>query len=321
MRRITLPLSSWNLEGAQVQALSGGTANANYRVKHKSGTFFLRQRSPRYIESDQIAFDHGIMRHLTKHGIIGPNPLPTREGTDTTATDDGVYELHRFVDGVPLDWNNPNHLAIAGKGLRTFHNAMADFSSSAQKGWPRDDSTEASRIGITEIRTIAGDPAHLRVLDELAEWCNRIDAALPDADYWALPTCVIHGDFHPGNLMIVEDRLGLFDLDCASHQAKTRDLADAFLYVCARRDGSFDASTIIQLTRECRLEPERNRQFLAAYGPITDAERAALPWLVAARWIHSRIHGRKKLPESEWLPYATEGVLTPLEELGQGTLM
>jgi Ser/Thr protein kinase RdoA (MazF antagonist) len=153
------------------------------------------------------------------------------------------------------------------------------------------------------------------VLDELARWADRIEQALPDEGYWSLPCQVIHGDFHPGNVLILEDDAGLFDLDCASRQPRARDLADAFLYFCALRDGPFDASTIVRLTRECWLEPQRNRLFLDAYGPLAREELEALPWLVAARWTHSRVLGRRKLPREAWPEYATAGVLTPLRQL------
>jgi aminoglycoside phosphotransferase (APT) family kinase protein len=212
------------------------------------------------------------------------------------------------------------HLRIAAHGLRRFHEATASFAPPVAKDWPRDDAPERIRRGLAELREEIHDAADIAVLDELERWTDRIETALPDAAYWALPCQVIHGDFHPGNVHVFGDALGIFDLDCASRQPRARDLADAMLYFCARRDGPFDASTIVRLTRECRLVHDRNAVFLDTYGPIEVAERAALPWLVAARWVYSRVHGRRKLPRAEWAGYATAGVLAPLHDLSSGLL-
>ncbi|MBI4557064.1 MAG: phosphotransferase [Candidatus Hydrogenedentes bacterium] len=310
-----LPLAAWGLVGATVTPLSGGTANCNFLVTCAGVPYFLRQRSPRYVEPIQITFDHALMRHLFAHGVRGPNPIPTMAGDTVARRGEAVFELHQFLSGEAVDFENIGHLRIAGGGLRKFHEAAATFVPPVTKDWPRDDAPERIRRGLAELREVIREPGRVSVLDELERWTDRVQRELPDARFWSLPCQIIHGDFHPGNAHVAGDTLGLFDLDCASRQPRARDFADGILYFCARRDGPFDASTIVRLTRECWLEPTRNQEFLEAYGPITPEERAALPWLVAARWIYSRVHGRRKLPKEEWPAYATDGVLTPLRQM------
>lgn len=316
-----LPLGAWGLEGADVTPLSGGTANRNYLVTLDDRRYFLRHRSPRYIEPAQIVFDHALMRHLASRAVPGPNPISSLDGGTIVRVGEAVYELHPFLSGEPVTRENVEHLRMAARALRRFHEATASFQAPAPKDWPRDDAPASIRSGLSQLREVVTAPTQRAVLDELESWTDRVEAALPDSAYWALPCQVIHGDFHPGNVNVIGDTLGIFDLDCASRQPRARDLADGILYFCARRDGPFDASTIVRLTRECWLEPDRNRVFLEAYGPITPEEQAALPWLVAARWTFSRVHGRRKLPRDAWPDYATTGVLTPLRQLERSPLL
>ena len=308
-------LRAWDMSDACVSPLSGGTANANFLVQRGEDRYFLRRRSPRYSSDEQLAFDHALMGRLAQFGVRGPCPIPTVDGETFVRTDGHTYELHVYLDGQPVVWDSAEHLRIAAAGLRRFHDATAAFTAPASKDWPRDDAADRIRRGLAELREVIDLPHEVRILDDLERWTDRIEQALPDAAYWALPSQIIHGDFHPGNVHVASDALGIFDLDCASHQPRARDIADAFLYFCARRDGPFDASTIVRLTRECWIEPERNRLFLQAYGPIREDEREALPWLATARWIYSRVHGRRKLERTAWTGYATDGVLTPLKGL------
>jgi Ser/Thr protein kinase RdoA (MazF antagonist) len=311
----TEALAQWNLQHATATPLSGGTANQNYLVVHGPDRYFLRRRSPRYIDPAQITFDHALMRRTAEAGLIGPNPLPTVEGDTVARVGEAVYELHRFIEGMPADWTSLEHLREAARTLRRFHEATSAFNPPMPKDWPRDDAPERIRRGLDELRTVLSDPETRAILDRLADRTDRIESALPDAAYWSLPTQIVHGDFHPGNVLVTPQGLGLFDFDCASRQPRIRDLADGILYFCARRDGPFDASTITRLTRECELDSARNRIFLEAYGPLAPEELNALPWVIAARWIYSRVHGRRKLPRYEWPRYATEGILTPLNQL------
>lgn len=312
-------LRAWDLEGAEARALTGGTANANFLVADGATRYFLRRRSPRYSSEIQLAFDHALMKRLAECGVRGPNPIPTRDGQTHVRIGEHAFELHPYLDGKSVDWENLDHLRTAAAALRTFHEATASFKPPVQKEWPRDDAPDRIRRGLAELREEIHHAEGIATLDELERWTDRIERALPDSAYWALPCQIIHGDFHPGNVHVSGNSLGIFDLDCASRQPRARDLADAILYFCARRDGPFDASTIVRLTRQCWLDPERNAIFLAAYGPLEETERAALRWLVAARWIYSRVHGRRKLPRSQWPEYAVTGVLTPLAQLQDET--
>lgn len=311
-------LSAWRLAGALTKPLGGGTANRNYLVEGGPDRFVLRCRSPRYSHPAQIAFDHAFMQHLADCGLEGPLPIPTESGGTWFDYGGNTYELHCYWPGHPFDWGDLSQLICAAQSLRRFHDAAATFIPPQRKRVPREDAPDDIAAGLADLRGVVGTPTGRAVLGALEGWSRRIAEAVPDAAFWSLPCLTVHGDVHPGNVNFAGGRMRLFDLDCASWQPRARDVADGLLYFCARRDGPFDASTIVRLTRTCWLEPARNRLFVEAYGGLTAAEEAALPWLVAARWIYSRVRGRLKLPRDQWEAYLVEGVLVPLEQL-EGT--
>ncbi len=51
---------------------------------------------------------------------------------------------------------------------------------------------------------------------------------------------------------------------------------------------------------------------------LTEDERQDMPWLVLARWLHSRADAaRRKIPEKERVAYVVEGLLAPLDEINR----
>ncbi|HPK01554.1 MAG TPA: phosphotransferase [Candidatus Sumerlaeota bacterium] len=310
----------WGLHDASVRPLGGGTANRNFLLSSPAGRHVLRLRNPRYAAPEALAYYHGLMQHLHRAGLQAPYPLPTVDGKLSLVTELGTLELYPCLDGEPFDETQPAHRMHAAEALRRFHQATASFDHPYAHRQPRIDSPEMIRQGLEEIRAQTTDPEQLRILEQLFQWHRRLVEALPDERFWALPCQVIHGDFHPANVTISPTGLNLFDFDNSSWQPRLRDLADAMLFFCGRREGRFDASTIVTLTKETTLDPARHDAFLQAYGPLTSEEAEALRWVVVARWIYCRVDGRRKLPPAAWPAFVTNGVLPLLGQIEEGLL-
>jgi Ser/Thr protein kinase RdoA (MazF antagonist) len=238
-------------------------------------------------------------------------PIAAKTGETIVVLDGGYYELYPFCPGEVFRWEREDELRSAARALGCCHKALADFPQPAAP-LRRKDSPEAILEGLQEIQSLTCDQ---RILDEivyLAEQAERIATALPDDKYFALPCQMIHGDYHPANVVFRGGEVvGIFDWDCAAWLPKVRDVADGLIYFAARREGGFDATDIMTLTKCCWPDKRRFDIFLREYSseaPLTDAESASLQWFIRARWIFSRIEGRLKIPKETWPAYLIDGI-------------
>jgi Ser/Thr protein kinase RdoA (MazF antagonist) len=224
--------------------------------------------------------------------------------------------LYPYRPGEAFRWERDDELRSAARALALCHKALADFPRRAGP-LRRKDSPEAILEGLQEIRALTRDRRILAEIAYLANQAERISVALPDEKYSALPCQMIHGDYHPANVVFTSGEVsGIYDWDCAAYLPKARDVADGLIYFAARREGGFDATNIVTLTKCCRLDQRRFDIFLGAYeaeNPLTDPERASLPWFLRARWIFSRVEGRLKIPRQTWPAYLVDGIRPLLE--------
>ena len=301
---------------------SGGTANVNALVTTGQGTFFLRRRNPKYTGPDVLDFDHRLQKHLARRGMCTPLALTTRDGGSWVRLDESVYELYPYTEGHGHDRESLAQIVDAARQLARFHVATADFDGRAQKQWPRYDSPALIVEGLREAWARAASSGERGRIGWLFEQVDRLAACLPDALYQSLPACVIHGDYHPGNLKFRGDAVvGVFDLDWATRQPRARDLADGLWFSAARRRTDIDDRDIASLTQAPELDTDRSIAFLRAYlefGRIEEAELQALPDFMRARWLYCRVAGMSKVPEEQRVAFLLHEVEGPLRVLDEG---
>ncbi|NOZ24165.1 MAG: phosphotransferase [Planctomycetes bacterium] len=309
-------LSNYDLgEISDVQLPGGGTANLNSVIETGRGRMFLRRRNPKYCTADQIIFDHDLMRHLARKCIPGPLPLETKEGRSWVQTGKGIFEVHRFIEGRPHDRTNLDQIKNAARELALFHLAGMDFKTTASKAWPRYDSPFLIRAALAgiESRVPAGHKGDLEVVRQQVA---RVAKDLSDKRYASLPRYVIHGDYHPANMLFRGDAVaGIFDLDWASRQPRVRDLADGVIFYGAERTTDVDGGDIASLTAAVTYNEERIRLFVSTYHktlPLRAEEMALLPLFLRARWIHCRAAGMAKVPDEEKGAYFFKDIVVPL---------
>jgi homoserine kinase type II len=110
-----------------------------------------------------------------------------------------------------------------------------------------------------------------------AEAAHRADETGPTG--W--PCVVIHGDWHPGNLVYRDERIaGVLDFDSTRVEPRVMDVANAALQFSMRTAGAGPPDTWpegLDLPRIQALLLGYNR---AAATPLAAGERRALPWLI-----------------------------------------
>ncbi len=307
-----------------VESAGGGTAGRNHVVVTDSGRYFLRQRNPRYADEQAVTFDHRLIEHLAASGVpVAPalerDGLPGRRRLRLGPT--RVLELYPWRAGQRFDRQSAAHLAAAGRALGAFHAASRGFQGPPGKAWPRYDAPTAILDGLRYAETLPGASAHCEQLSDLRGRAVSLAEAFPDERYDTLPRTVIHGDYHPANVLFQDDDVSsIFDLDWATCQPRLRDLADGILFFAARRATDIDGGDIASLTQTPALDTGRAWAFLAAYEtaaawPLAADEIAVLPEFIRARWLFCRVDAMRKVPADRRLSLLLNGIAEPLDWL------
>ncbi len=311
----TAVLASYGIDGEFSLVPGSGTANANARIATEDGAFFLRRRNPRYSAVELLFYDHGLRAHLDAKGVPTPPALPTLDGVRWRVYCGDVYELFRFVDGDVPQILDPSHLTAAGAGLSRFHSAASDYRANG-KDWPRYRDPADIRAGLERMRSELVPLLGHEGVQYLENKLVALEIDFPDGRYQALPRCVVHGDWHPGNILYRGAEVcGIFDLDWASRQPRLLDLVDGLFLFAGLRENPLDAGDIRSLTSTWLPSVERWHAFVSGYESVSKLDADEWEWLiplVEARWLTCRFLGSSKLPADERASYVATGLLEPL---------
>jgi Ser/Thr protein kinase RdoA (MazF antagonist) len=308
-------------EVEELSPLYGGTANKNFLVKCKSGMYVLRRKNPKYSMPEWVCFEADFLRHLHSEGLPVPVPVKAADGSLWISCENDIYELFTFLEGLPFS-GSISQIRSAGRLLGLYHNAAGKYDTKGKKQLERYDNPV--RITAFLEQYISENRANilscqLETLNRMLAHANSILGKMPDTVYSELQQTVIHGDYHPANLLYRDDCIsGLFDFDWASLQPRVRDIADGVLFFACDRDKPIDSTDIYSLNQSCRFNQGKFEAFmdeyLAASGDcgITAAEAGLLPEFMKTRLLNCRVQGAPKVPDSAKPFILTNGILESL---------
>jgi len=292
----------------------GGTASPNLRVDVSWGSFILRRRPPAMAEPDFIRFDHALRSHLADRGFPAPRPVPTRTGDTWVVVEGETYELAPLLPGTMVPVPDIDMLLNVGKRLAVFHRLAGAFHHPGKDRFVREDHPS---ILIPLVEELAGTTKSPRERDEFTRIGGEIDAL---AGLWtARPiTTILHGDFHPGNVLFDANRVSaLLDYDYAAPGPTTRDLGDALVFFAARRNSPFDPNDIRSLTQVWHMDDDRARALLRGYASVrplpTDLE--ILRDLMRSRWLQVKLRGSRKVPREQKADFVLTDLWPPIDWL------
>ncbi len=321
-------LSHYPIGNVAEVAPAGGTAGKCWRVTAAAGRYFLRRRGPRTSAPEALAFDHGLRRHLLASGVPTAAPLTAASGETWVARDGSAYELYPFVEGRAFRGGEAE-LAETARALARFHQAAAgcpargrfspvsvQFAIAAPEVGGTERVDDPALIAAAFGRIAEADPTFAPARDAAAAVVRSYD----ETRYRSLPQWLIHGDYHPGNLLYTDDgrMAGIFDLDWACEQTRCRDLADLLYFFAGRRARPLDAGRIESLTDAVALDLETARSLLRSYHevlPLTTEEVHAVPLAIQARWLAIRLEGSAKVPPAQRPWFVTRDLEVPLRWL------
>lgn len=236
-------LVCWDIGTVEwTEPLTGGSRSSPKLVVHaQRGRFVLKRRAPGRDETERVAFAHAFMGAAARAGVAVPQPLQARDGATWASFDGGVYELFPLVEGGR--WSRtPVQAIAAGEALGRMHAAGLRLR---WQGHVRAASFHGSLNVLEALRRV---PASVQRVDAkadvaaLAATCESLAtlyresaAQVEEMGYASLDSQVVHGDFHPGNVLFEGDRVaGVIDFDAARVEPAVVDLANALLQFGSR---------------------------------------------------------------------------------------
>jgi homoserine kinase type II len=251
------------------------------------GAFFLK--GYRYAEPAPVAREHRVLAFLAERGIPAVSPLLTPGGESFLRVGGRIWAVFPRLADVQRTGDRlaPADAAAMGGALGRIHAALAQFPSAEAARYPVKllwDSDQAMRemagyeAAIGRLPTLA--PFDQHALSSFAYRRTLLAAGLPGAEAFArLPSHVLHGDFHDGNVFF--DRhgsvSGVVDWELAAVGPRAFELIRA-LDVALRLPADLDAGGA------------RVQALLHAYigeVDLTYEECMAMPEMYLAHRVHS----------------------------------
>ncbi|MEX2218718.1 MAG: phosphotransferase [Phycisphaerales bacterium] len=251
--------------------------------KTDRGRFLLKRRPAGGVGTEaqaRIQFCHAIQLFLSKRHFPLPRLIRTRtDGRTMLARGESIYELFEFIDGGNYDMSL-DATADAGRALALFHRLLSSFHL---HGYSPPCGSFHSAPGLEPHLALAGR----RLNGSTAPALERLRAAYAEAAHLAgaqgfihWPAQIIHGDWHPGNMLFKGSRVAaVIDYDTARQCPRAVDIANGALQFSITMRGPDPARWPVG------LDEGRLKRFLRGYetvpgSVISVAELESLPWLM-----------------------------------------
>lgn len=263
----------------------GSRRSPKVGIVSEHGKFLLKKRDRTRGGIKRIRYAHAIQNHLAERGFPLPRLITPRDMADTILTLDGeFYELFEFVSGHGFA-GEASEVRDAGNALARFHVAMSDFPTGGREITTGYHDAVAVQTGLNAIPpqvsghdSAAGKDAEVIGLTvNLYEAYTEAGQAVEQAGYNDWPVCVVHSDWHPGNLLFKLGKVvAVIDYDCAKIGKPASDVANGALHFSMVAGGN-------PQDWPDHLDVARVREFISGYEEarqLSPDEQEALPHLM-----------------------------------------
>jgi len=289
----------------------GSRRSPKLLMRAADGRYLLKRRAAGRDKPERVKFAHDLLKHLRQRRFPVPALMTTRDGRESMLTIEGrIYELFEYRSGDRYD-GSLDQTTHAGKTLARFHRAVEDFDAEwvPPRGAYHDSS--AVRQGLNAIPSttashdsVVGHEAELLAMTQ--ELYERYDEAAEAASARGLAdweATIIHGDWHPGNMVFESGRVVVvLDFDAVRRQPRVIDLANGLLQFSILRGSGEPAEW------PSFLDGTRVRRFLRGYlakQTLEPDEREVIPYLMLESLIAESV-----------VPIAATGSFGPMPGFG-----
>ena len=251
---------------------------------------------------DRLKFAHGVVAYLARRGAAVCPPIATRDRDRTVVTLEGrAYEMFPYVEGKRYPYTEAAS-ADAGHHLGQLHHALSYFKAAGTLSTLsyHDAPGIRRRLRTTLRERLPQNSNVARLLEDLHFAYDDATARVNrlGCDGWA--SQIVHGDWHPGNLLYRGDSVvAILDFDTIRMALPVLDLANGLL--------QFSIQTGHPKIDQwpAALDMSRLTQFMAGYRLATEPtahELKAIPNLMIESALAEAV-----------IPIAATGKLGPYE--------
>ncbi|MBE0536706.1 MAG: phosphotransferase [Phycisphaerae bacterium] len=276
-------LAQYNLGRVQeTHTLATGNRRSPKKILvTERGTFVLKRRARGKDDMYHVAFAHSIQTFLQKKGFAVSPLAATHDNTTVLRLDGHTYELFHFVPGSRFD-GSVEAVRDAGRQLARMHEYFDDFAC----GWQPLKLTYHDSFSVrSHLRTIGSEQGpHTpgkgwgACASALSAFYNAASGCVNGLGFNAWPHQIVHGDWHPGNMLFAEGKVTcVLDFDSAKMAPMVTDVANGTLQFSIVGGRANPAEWPDHLDRE------KLRAFVSGYinrRPLEEAMLRSLPDLM-----------------------------------------
>jgi len=231
------------------------SVNYIYLVDTDTNKFILRKGNPK-TTIKQLNFEAAVLTHLKKKNCsFSPKIIPTKDGELIVTKDGSYFSLFSFLEGSNhMKWNTRDfHIdeyASQFQFMAELHTLLLDLKQKEEQHFDVLAFLKSFPEELMQYRKIAQEKqcAFSKILlinfDMIKKACEESYNALQTYSYQNIPTQVIHGDVHFGNLLFKDNKVhGIVDFDWCSISTTFWDFAYCFSQngtFCGENDGKLD---------------------------------------------------------------------------------
>jgi homoserine kinase type II len=227
-------LAAYDLEPpVEVFQLAQGRNNSILGVRTGEGEYVWKESST-YQDPESVLYEHRLLSWLAEAGLPFAVPAPVADGTGDTlqSTPRGFGVLFPLLPGERPGERDTRHTTAVGAALGELHAALSRYPVEPRPGLPVYGDLEHLHERIPNPFGLAPEQLGLPDTPEYGElfgwWREMLEGMreFVERTYLESPWQVIHGDFLPGNTLVLQDRVSaVLDFEFSSPDARAMDLA------------------------------------------------------------------------------------------------
>ncbi|MGC4030222.1 MAG: phosphotransferase [Tepidisphaeraceae bacterium] len=248
-------------------------------ITAEHGKYLLKRRARGKEDAFKVAFCHQIQLYLMAKQFPLPHLIGTKGSNNSLFQYRGAtYELFEFIPGQNYS-QSLESTGDSGRILALYHKLLEGFESHYTTSQASYHMAPSVETGLRQIpKTLAKATNIGEVCDYLLRSYNHAASTVDQLGMETWPKQVIHGDWHPGNMLYRDNRVvAVIDYDSARVLPRVLDIANGALQFSIL-GGDDDVRKWPDNVDEVRFT-----KFLKGYDEVvllSEAELHAVPWLM-----------------------------------------